>query len=486
MNKLKSLAGQTIVYGFGTIVPRVLNYLLLTPFYTRIFEKGEYGIVTELYAYVAILLVLLTYGMETGFFRFYNSENNKNKVYTTSILTLLFTSSVFVLVVSFLKTDIAGLLKYPNNVEYIMWFSLIVAFDAFTTIPFAKLRADNKALLFSIIKISNVSVNIFFNLLFFVFLPDHPEWRLSEIIYNENIGVGYAFISNLIASSFTIVLLLPTILQLKGSYDFSLVKKILNYSYPLLIVGAAGMINEVADKIFLKFLIVDKTVAMEQVGIYGANYKLAVLMTIFIQMFRYAAEPFFFANEKEKNAKNLYADVMKYFVIFGLLIYMFVILYIDIVKYFIDIKFHEGLKIVPVVLLANLFLGIYYNLSVWYKLTNKTIYGAIIAAFGAILTIALNFILIPKIGYYGSAIATIVCYFSMMFISFWWGRKVYYIMYDLKSIGLYFFVALIFTILSMNINFEQIGFKYLFSTGLIVIFLLLISYKEKLFNILWK
>jgi O-antigen/teichoic acid export membrane protein len=486
LNKLKSLAGQTVVYGMGTIVPRVLNYLLLTPFYTRIFEKGEYGIVTELYAYVAILLVILTYGMETGFFRFYNDENNKEKVYTTSILTLLFTSSLFILLVGFLKVDIATILKYPNNVEYVLWFSIIIGLDAFTTIPFAKLRAENKATLFSIIKVSNVSVNIFFNLLFFVFLPSNPDWKLTELIYNENIGVGYAFISNLIASSVTIILLLPTILQIRGKYDFSLIKKILNYSYPLIIVGVAGMINEVADKIFLKFLIIDKSIALEQVGIYGANYKLAVLMTIFIQMFRYAAEPFFFANEKEKDAKQLYADVMKYFIIFGLLIFLFVLLYIDVVKFFIDEKFHEGLFIVPIVLIANLFLGIYYNLSVWYKLTNKTIYGAVIATAGALLTIILNYLLIPIIGYYGSAIATIVCYSTMMIVSFLWGRRFYYIKYDIKAIALYFSLAIVIVFAFKNIHVENTILKYLFSTGLLVIFLSVVSYKENLKKLLLK
>lgn len=486
MNKLKALAGQTVIYGLGTIVPRVLNYLLLTPFYTRIFAKAEYGIVTELYAYVALLLVLLTYGMETGFFRFFNEENNKENVYKTSLLTLLTTSSLFVIIVLFQKQNIATLLNYGNNQEFILWFSIIVALDALSAIPFAKLRAENKASLFSIIKIVNVSVNIGFNILFFIVFPDNLDWEITKKVYNPDIGVGYAFISNLIASSFTIVMLLPTIVKISGKYDFSLIRKILNYSYPLIIVGLAGMINEVSDKIFLKFLIEDKNYALEQVGIYGANYKLAVLMTIFIQMFRYAAEPFFFATEKEKDSKMLYADVMKYFVIFCLLILMFVLIYIDIVKYFIDEKFHEGLIIVPIILMANLFLGVYYNLSVWYKLTNKTLYGALIAVIGATITIVLNVVLIPVIGYKGSALATIICYASMMTISYFMGQKYFKIKYDLKRISFYTIIALFIIFVNYKINIDQTALKYLFSTGLIMIFLWIVFKKEKLKELIWK
>ncbi|MEA3317636.1 MAG: oligosaccharide flippase family protein, partial [Bacteroidota bacterium] len=401
MKHLKNLVGQTLLYGLGTIVPRVLNFLILTPFFTRTFSKAEYGVFSELYAYVVFLLVLLIYGMETAFFRFTESENDYRKVFSTSIISLFVTSSVFLILTNIFSSELASLIGYEHNSQYISWFCIIVAIDAFMAIPFAKLRFLNKATKFGIIKIFNVLINIGLILFFYKLLPiiinNNPNSAFS-VFYNPNMGIGYAFIANLIASVFTFVVLIPEIFNVKLNFDFSLLKRMLKYAFPLLIVGLAGMINEVIDKILLKYLVTDAGNPMEQVGIYSANYKLAVLMTLFIQMFRYAAEPFFFSRMKDKNAKVLYADVMKYFIVFGLLIFLGVTLYIDIFKHYIGSNFHSGLRIVPIVLLANLFLGIIYNLSIWYKLNNKTKYGAYIAIFGALVTLGLNFLLVPKIG----------------------------------------------------------------------------------------
>jgi O-antigen/teichoic acid export membrane protein len=366
--------------------------------------------------------------------------------------SLFLTSAVFIILATMFSHEIAGLIRYPSHNEYIIFFALIVGTDAFLSIPFARLRQQNRAFRFAWIKIINVSVNIFFNFFFFLFCPwfmeQHPNSGLS-LIYNAEVGVGYAFISNLIATLVTLVLLLPDIFKIKYSFDPKLLKRMLAYALPLLLVGMFGMINEVSDKLLFKFLIsvpeniTDKdNYILAQLGVYGANYRLAVLMTLFIQMFRYAAEPFFFANSREDNARGLYASVMKYFIIFCLMIFLGVTLFLDIFKYFIGPDFRSGLAIVPIILMANLMLGVFYNLSVWYKLTDKTLYGALIAFIGAIITIILNILLVPKYGYNGAAWAHLACYSAMVILSFILGRQFYRVSYDLRNIFLYFILAL--------------------------------------------
>ncbi len=466
----------------GTIIPRLLNYLLLTPFYTRIFVQGEYGIVTELYAYVAFLMVLLTYGMETAYFRFAESEKSPARVYSTSLFSLFISSFAFIFFVTLFAQPVADLIRYSSNKEYIIYFAFIVGLDALCAIPFAKLRQQNRALRFTIIKIVNISVNIGFNLFFLVLCPylatENPDSPVLSI-YSDDVGVGYAFISNLIASIITLILLLPDILRVKFEFDTSLIKRMLKYSYPLLIIGLAGMINEVSDKILLKYLLPDSVDALAQIGIYGANYKLAVIMTLFIQMFRYAAEPFFFAEAKKKDAKRVYADVMKFFVIFCLVIFLVVMMYLDVVKYFIGPDFRAGLRIVPIVLLANLFLGVFYNLSIWYKLNNLTLYGALIAIIGAVITIVLNVVLIPEIGYLGSAWGHFFCYFSMMVISWLWGRSVFPIQYDLKRILGYTALALLLYGISEFLIIEKESLRLIINTVYLIIFVLVVIRIEK-------
>ncbi|MCA1918074.1 MAG: oligosaccharide flippase family protein [Flavobacterium piscis] len=482
MNKaIKNLAGQTAIYGLSSIIGRLLNYLLV-PLYTRIFIPEVYGIVTELYAYVSFLLILLTYGMETGFFRFAQDKSKFNSVYSTILTSLATTSILFVILIQLNLSSISEILRYSEHPEFIMWMAIIVSIDAFTSIPFAKLRLQNKAWKFAIFKLINISINIILNLYFYLLCPkleiSNPN-SLLLYIYDGNIGVGYVFISNLVANIITLVILLPEILDVKFDFNRKLLKEILSYSWPLLIAGFAGMINETLDRAMLKYLVPLENNPMEQLGIYGANYKLAILMTLFIQMYRYAADPFFFSNKNEENAKDLYALATKYFIICGLIIFLGVMLYLDIIKYFIGSKFHEGLKVVPILLLANLFLGIFYNFSIWYKLNDMTRYGAYLAVFGAAVTIILNLILIPIYGYVGSAWATFICYFLMTLLSYFWGQKYYYVPYKIKNSIIYLVLSLFIYFISILIKLEKLYLNMILNTVLFSGFLFFVYLNER-------
>lgn len=446
LHPLKKLAGQTAIYGGSTIVARLLNYLLV-PIHTRIFLPPEYGVVGELYAYVALLIVLLTYGMETAFFRYYDTKaTDKERVYGTTLISLVASSLVFVVVMIIMAQPVANLIRYPDNKEYIIWFALIIVFDVVSTVPFAKLRALNRPKMFAFFKIFGIAVCFALNILFLYILPylynNNIMPGLVSIIYSPSIGVGYIFIANLASSAVTLLLLFIVLPQNKIIFDKIIWKRMLKYALPLLIFGFAGNINETFDRILLKYLS-PSDIALSQVGIYSACYKLSLLMTIAIQGFKYAAEPFFFSYAKESDARKVYADVMKYFVIVCSLIFLAVMLYIDIAKYFVGKEYYEGLKIVPILLLANMFLGIFYNLSIWYKLTDKTRFGAYLSIFGAVITIVLNILLIPVLGYMGSAWATFACYGSMMVLSYFIGQKHYHVNYNVSRILTYMFVAAI-------------------------------------------
>jgi len=483
---LKKLAGQTAVYGLSSILGRLLNYLLV-PLYTRLFAPEVYGIVTELYAYVTFLLILLTYGMETGFFRFVQDKSIFDKVYSSVLTSLFVTSSAFIVLLLIFLKPVAGWMQYGANPEYILWIGIIVALDAVISIPFAKLRLQNKAWKFATIKLINIGITIGLNLFFLVLCPklyvSNPDSSLL-IVFSPEIGVGYVFISNLIANLLTLLMLIPEIFNIKFSFDKVLLKKILIYAMPLLIAGFAGMINETLDRIILKYLTPEHLNPMEQLGIYGANYKLAILMTLFIQMFRYAAEPFFFNNKNESNAKELYAKATKYFIICGLLIFLGVMFYIDFIKYFIDKDYHEGLKVVPVLLLANLFLGIFFNFSIWYKLNDMTKYGAYLAIFGAMITIVLNVILVPIFGYVGSAWATLICYFAMMVLSFYWGQKFYKVPYNLLNAGFYFMLAAVLYAMSMFLRPDSQLMVYILNSGLLIVFIGVFTFKERMWKLI--
>lgn len=474
MKPYKQLAGQTFIYGLGTIVPRLLNYLLLTPFYTYVVADLQgYGVISEIYSYIAFLMVLLTYGMETTYFRFSADERyDKKQIFDTSFFSLFITTILFLLIVFTNLSGISKLINYESNKQYIVWFSFIVAFDTLTAIPFAQLRQKNKAIKFALIKIANILVNIGFNLFFFLICKNADENTFLSTLYHPEIGVGYAFLSNLFASAFTFLLLIPNIKQFKFNINLKVYSKMLNYALPLLIVGLAGMVNEVADKLFIKYLTPQEFRPMEQLGIYSANYKLAILMTIFIQMFKYAAEPFFFNQAKNNDAKEIYSKVMNYFIIFCLFLFLLVTMYIDVFQYFIGKPFRVGIGVVPIVLFANMFLGIYYNLSIWYKLTNLTRYGALIALVGVVITIAINIIFIPKYGYWASAWATLICYFSMMLLSYFMGKKYYKIDYDIKKISLYILLSLL---LFFIYNYLKISILYNLFTANILLFIFIFA-----------
>ena len=398
-----------------------------------------------MYAYVAFLVVLLTFGMETAFFRFVNNSDHPNKIYNTALLPILFISILFMSCCLLFAGQLADLISYPNHKEFVSWFAIIVGLDAITAVPMARLRQENKATKFALINLASIGVNISF-VLFFIgyckvqFEGGNSNW-LIETIYNPEIGVGYIFIANLIASGFKFVLLLPSMAKLQLKIDPEILKKMMIYAGPLLVAGLAGIANENIDRLLLKYLLLNDLGledTMTQVGIYGACYKISILITLFVQAYRYAAEPFFFNQSKQEDAKQTYAMMMKYFVIVCLVLFLGLMININTVMYFVGEEYRIGVSIVPILLMANIFLGIYYNLSVWYKLTDKTSYGAYISIFGAIITVVANMALIPILGFEGSAWATLMCYTSMMILSFFLGRKHYSIPYPLKRITLYF------------------------------------------------
>lgn len=481
MGALKKLAGETAIYGMSSIVGRFLNWWLV-PYYSRIFLPEEYGVVTNLYSYVAFLLVILTFGMETGFFRFANKKQDHDKIYSTSAFSLFGSSVLFVLITFLFSGNIAGFLDYANSEQYIKWLAIIVALDAGTAIPFANLRHEGKAVRFATLKMVNIFFNIFFNLFFLSVCPhllkSNPE-SIVRFIYNPEFGVGYVFVANLIASVVTLIMLIPEIRKIKLVFDWPLFREMFWYSFPILLVGIFGMVNQNIDKILIPELVPADQKPMEQLGIYGANYKLAVLMNMFIQAFRYSFEPFFFNQQKKSDSTLIYAHVMKYFVIFGLLIFLGIVLFIDVFKILIGSEYHSGLKVVPAVLMANLFMGIYFNLSLWYKLSDKTWMGAWIAGIGAVLTIVVNVLFIPSMGYMGSAYAVLLCFVIMTIISYVIGQKYYRVEYDLKRILIYLGLSIVLYYLSEATHFSGEILKYALNFGLFGVFVGVVFLMEK-------
>jgi len=485
LNPLKKLVGQTAVYGLSSILGRILGYLLV-PLYTRVLSEAAYGSVVELYSYIALILIVLTYGMETAFFRFAESTKKPKKVFGTAFSSIIISSIFFFILVIGFKQNLANLIEYTAKPEYLSYLALILFFDAINTIPYANLRLQNRPIRFVSIKLTGIFLNIVLNLIFILFIPwilktsadNSPTVNWINSWYNADSKIDYIFISNVVSSGIQTLLFLPEFLKTKLQFSFDIWKKMIVFALPLLIFGLAGAINEVIDRVLLKYLL-PENIAMAQVGIYGAVYKISILMTIFIQAYRYAAEPFFFAQEKHKDAKEMYANMMKYFVMVTAVIFLSTMLYMDVIIYFIDIKFRSGAHVIPILLMANLFLGIYYNLSVWYKLTNKTRFGAYISIIGAIITISLNFYWIPRIGYTGSAWATFICYGSMMIISFAWGRKHYPIPYNISRILLYLGLSFSFYYISTLTNFTSLAYKLSFNTLLLGAYLSILLAMEK-------
>ncbi|RUT78839.1 lipopolysaccharide biosynthesis protein [Ancylomarina longa] len=484
MNPLKKLAGETAIYGLSSIIGRFLNWLLV-PFYTGVFLPEEYGIVTNLMSYVAILLVVLTYGMETGYFRFASSHEDSSSIFSTSVLSILFTTVLFWLAIFMNLNGLARFLSIENHSEFILLLAITLGLDAITALPFAKLRQENRAVRYAGIKLGNIAINLGLNLFFLWICPwiskTYPNIPI-DLIWNKNFGIGYIFVAFMVSSLFNLIVLLPEFRKVKLKIDKEILLQLLKYSGPILVVSICGMININLDKMIMPQLIPEHLNPLYQTGIYGANYKLAVIMTMFIQAFRYAFEPFFFAQAKMENSKQVYADVLKYFVVFGLLIFLSVLFYLDLVKIFINSRYHEGLGIVPYVLLANFFFGIFFSLSLWYKLTDKTKFGAYIAIIGSVITIVLNVILVPRIGYFGAAYAVLVCFVVMTVISYIWGQKYYPVPYDLKRILFYIGLALLLYLSSLLITDNSKWMRMLYKTPLLLCFLFMVFQKEKLWH----
>ena len=492
MSSIKRLAGQTVIYGVPTILGRFLQYAMVIVL-TRIFLPPQYGIISVYYAYASFLMVVLTYGMETAFFRFSEKESDKDSVFSTGMISLLLTSASFIFLSGVFSGSISSWIGYPEHREYTLWFSWILGLDALVAIPFARLRSQNKAAWFATVKMLNILTNVGLTLFFILFCP--WAWStyaslkpLLSLVYRPDWGIEYVFIANLAASILTLVLMLPMILRMKWRLNNELWSKMLVYALPLLFAGLAGMVNETFDRLMLRYLLpMSKEMAEAQVGIYSACYKISILITLFVQAYRFAAEPFFFAHAKEKDSKLLYARIMNYFIIALCTVFLLTMLYLDdvILRLMIGNKFREGRGVIPILMMANIFLGVYYNLSIWYKLTGKTIWGAMLSVMGAVITLALNFWWIPLgpdhliHGYIGSAWATFICYGAMMVVAYLLGQTYYPVPYNLKKFAGYLVFALLIYFISANVHVLHLIPRLAFNTGLLLLFLLTAFFVEK-------
>jgi len=492
MGRLTSLVKETAIYGISSILGRMLNWLLV-PLYTQFLAPADYGIVTELYAYAAFLLIIYTYGMETAFFRFSTKSDAKNSfILNQSQSSILITSLVFSAILIVFSTPICNYLEYPGKEKYIIWFSIILAVDAVVAIPFANLRLQQKAKKFALIKVLNIFLNVGFNLFFIVFCTyiihqqeNTPLKNLISRFFSEKELVDYIFLSNLIASTAVLLIFSKELFKVRLKLDWTTLSEMYIYAFPIMIMSLAGVTNEMLSRAVLKkWLPADFYPGYSNqaaLGIFGAAYKLSVFMTLSIQAFRYAAEPFFFSRAKDRDSKELFSTVMLWFVIFGTFILITIVVNLDIIGYLFLRKeaYWGGLAVVPILLLANLFLGIYYNLSIWFKLTDKTYYGTIISLIGAFITIFLNYILIPVAGYMGSSLATLACYLTMVIISFYLGKRYYPIPYQTWKCLLYIATGTILAYLGFNTPSEYTISHKFFQLGLILIFLLIVVILER-------
>ncbi|WP_114492253.1 lipopolysaccharide biosynthesis protein [Candidatus Ulvibacter alkanivorans] len=477
MSVFTKLFKQTFIYGLATVLPRALA-IVLVPLYVEVLQKEQYGIYASLMAFLILGNVLLSYGMETAFFRFINKDVSKKQiVQSTALTSLTLSTALFLALFLFFRESLADLLEFKT--EYVTYGLWILALDALAVIPFVWFRANERPMRYAIIKILNVLVNLGFNLFFFLVLPTWANetndsfWRS---IYSEENKVAFVFIANLIASGFTLLVLLPQYVKIGFGFNTTVWRQMLRYAFPVLIAGIAFSINEAFDKILLKYLL-PADIAEAEVGVYAACYKLGVFMTLFATAFRLGIEPFFFNHAKSANAKQTYATITKYFTIFGSIILLFVIVYLDVFKRILipESEYWVALEIVPLILLANLCLGIYHNLSVWYKVTDRTRFGAYISVVGAIVTLVLNFILIPSMSYHGSAVATLAAYGSMMLLSYGFGQRYYAIPYDLKRIAGY----LVLSIALSAVSFYMFEGNITIGTVLLLVFLSLLFFSER-------
>lgn len=459
MAGLKSLAKETAIYGVSSIVGRFLNYLLV-PVYTIALpaSSGGYGVVTNIYAWVALILVLLTCGMETGFFRFANKgQDDPMRVYSTTLLSVSIGSLVFVALGLLFLEPIAGWLEYGEHPWYIGMMMIVVAMDAIQSIPFAYLRYKKRPIKFAALKLLFIFLNIALNLFYYVIL--------------EGNDVGYAFLFNLVCTSVVMVCMIPELRGFTYVLDKELLKRMLRYSLPLVILGVAGILNQVADKIIFPFVYPDEAEATIQLGIYGAASKIAMIMAMFTQAFRFAYEPFVFGKSKEKDSREMYAQAMKFFIIFTLLAFLAVMFYLDILRHVIGRDYWDGLRVVPVVMAAEIFMGIYFNLSFWYKLIDETRWGAYFSLTGCIILILMNIFLVPKYGYIACAWAGFTGYGVAMLLSYFVGQKKYPIQYDLKAIGMYVLLAAVLYVAAEYVSIDNIYLRMAYRTVLLLLFI---------------
>lgn len=485
MAGIKSLAKDTAVYGVSSIVGRFLNWCLV-PLYTVMFAAAEYGVVTYVYSIVALALIILTYGMETGFFRFANHERYPDPmvVYSTSLISLASTSALFLALVIVFLNPIAWALECGDHPSYIAMMAAAVALDAFTAIPFSYLRFRRRPMRFAALKLINIGLNIGLNLFWILICPwlwaQNPSWVMW--CYSPDMGIGYIFLANLISSGAMLLLLLPELRGFRWRFDSGLWREMIVYSWPLLVLGVAGIMNQTIDKILFPLLLPDHSEAMTELGIYGANYKIAIVMVMFIQAFRFAYEPFIFAQGRERGEDRLqsYRDAMRYFVIFAMFIFLGVMYYLDILKYFISPRYFSGLKVVPVIMIAEFFFGVFFNLSLWYKLTDKTIWGMWFSLLGLAVTVVLNVVLVPRWGYMGCAVAALACYTVMMVTSWAVGRAKYPIGYNVRRLMTIFLIAMGFWGLSVVITTGHQWLDMGLRTVLLFCFALIIVRIEKI------
>lgn len=480
MSTFKSLFKQTAIYGLATVLPRMFSFILV-PLYTdpKVLNVQEYGEVSIIFSWLVFFNVVLAYGMETSFFRFFSNSENPKNVVSTSTISLFWSSLFFLVIALFGRNYLAVFTKI--DVEYIVYTIWILVLDALVIIPFSKLRAEKRPMYYAVLKVSNVAINLFLNLFFLLWLPkiaaNAPDSFLATI-YFENFQIGYIFVANIIASLATFIVLSPSYFKLNWHFDTQLWKKMMQYSLPVMVAGVAFAINETFDRILLDNLL-PQNIAKTEIGAYSACYKLALFMTLFATAFRLGIEPFFFSHSSNENATKTYANITKYFVIFGSVILLVVVVFADVLKIVIirDESFWEAMKVVPLIILANFFLGIYNNLSVWYKLTDKTKMGMYISIVGALITLGLNFMLIPIWSYMGSAIATLSAYGTMMLISYYLGNKYYPIPYDMKKILGYLGLSIVLSGLSFYI--EIFRKTYIFGILAIIFFGYYIYRNEK-------
>lgn len=488
---VKSLAKDTAVYGLSSIVGRFLNWCLV-PLYVYLFPTEEYGVVTYLYGITAVMLVILNYGMETGFFRFANKEDNPEKVYTTSLISVGSTSLVFLIILSVFLHPISKALKLPDQSLFVWLIGATVAVDAFSNLPFAYLRYKNRSWRFAGIKLINVALNIGLNLFFLLLCPwiqkTNPDmsWFYTAA-GGQSFGIGWIFVANIISSYVILLMLFPQLTGRKWSFSGELLKRMLSYSWPLLILAIAGMLSQNMGQLLIPYFFSDEEAARSMVGIYGANMKIAIVMVMFTQAFRYAYEPFIFSQAKKagEDRGRMYADAMKFFIIFGWVIFLGVMYYLPVLRYFISPSYWSGLGVVPVMMGAELCFGVFFNLSLWYKLTDRTRWGMYLSLICFAVMLGFNIWLVPLIGipngYMGSAWAALISYFAVMLLSYFIGRHYYPLPYDLKSILTYTCVALIFYGAGSLLDyFLPLWLCYCLRTLLLIIFIGMIATFENI------